>query len=315
MKLMQNSRFHLLGDSSKERWLGQQWLRQLFAVVSGLMISLASLAQVTPNSKSENQVLEEHFRKCPMGYYAGHRPGRSTYQHDPFLWVVTPQFARDFCFPDAFVDPQLEGAEAIAYRVVSGGEKRCNRSTEQEKCFDLPQMQFSIYLRSELVPRRNPNQKYYQSIEEDTGWLIQSKEPFEKRLEKARKNQEDWQPKYPFQSEGMTISAFQSQKLTNIYKRTLATKLMPTVYDGLDLLILTANGGSQDDYDEKQWSKFEWRITLPPATTNMQRFDVPPERFGHTIKLPLKFILKVLEQDQSYDTLPFSKKPRQPAFR
>jgi hypothetical protein len=315
MKLVNISKAGLVRQNLNGSWKG---FKSVIFVLSASWIFLASqssMAQLASNGKTmpqESQVLEEQFRKCPKGYYSGYRSGRSTYQHDPFLWVVSPQFAKDFCFPDASIDSQLEGAEAIAYRVVAGGEKRCNRSTGQEKCFDFPQMQFSIYLRSELLPRKNPNQKYYQRIEEDIGWLIQSNEPFGGRIEKARKNQEDWQPKYPFQSEGMTISVFQSRKLSRIYKRVSVTKLMPSIYDGLDLLILTADGGSQDDYDEKQWSKFDWRITLPPAAGEMQRFDVEPEKFGHTIKLPLKFILKVLEQDQSYDTLPFSKKSRQP---
>jgi hypothetical protein len=49
---------------------------------------------------------------------AGKAGKRGTYTKDTHVWVYTSKFAKRFGMPQEWVDDELKGAEALAYRVV-----------------------------------------------------------------------------------------------------------------------------------------------------------------------------------------------------
>lgn len=53
---------------------------------------------------------------CPGGQYLGPEAGHSTYVKNHWLWVVSPRFAKRYCFPNSMVVPDL-AVEAISVRM------------------------------------------------------------------------------------------------------------------------------------------------------------------------------------------------------
>lgn len=123
---------------------------------------------------------------CADGYYSGPRAERKNYSHDKYLWAVTPAFAKRFCMPPEFVDKDLKGAEAIAFRVSTstGGFDRCAIVDGKERCAGENELRFDIFLRSDLnLPAANPEVKFYDGSWDDAGWHIS----LEERLSRYKK--------------------------------------------------------------------------------------------------------------------------------
>lgn len=123
---------------------------------------------------------------CADGYYTGPRTGRKNYSHDKYIWVVTPEFAKRFCMPPEFVDKELKGAEAIAFRMSTrtGMFDQCAIVDGKERCAGENELRFDIFLRSDLnLPAANPEVKFYDGSWDDAGWHIS----LEERLSRSKK--------------------------------------------------------------------------------------------------------------------------------
>ena len=83
----------------------------------GIALCMASgtvVAQLAPNPTAAPKLLSDtevkaKYQNCEGGWYSGPRPGKARYAKDPFLWVVTPEFAKRFCMPPEFVSTDLKG--------------------------------------------------------------------------------------------------------------------------------------------------------------------------------------------------------------
>lgn len=142
--------------------------------VSCFLSALLSLQLVQAQEKQ--RPAEE---SCADGYYNGSRPGRKVYSHDKYLWVVTPAFAKRFCMPPEFVDKDLKGAEAIAFRMTTAEHfnKLCTVMDGKEECPGEDELRFDIFLRSDLnLPAINPEVKFYNGYLNDAGEQIFLKE-------------------------------------------------------------------------------------------------------------------------------------------
>ena len=91
---------------------------------------------------------EALYKSCPEGYYSGPRPGRTRYTKDEYIWAVTPEFAAAYCMPPEFVDKNLKGAEAVAYKPVYEGYESCGFGGNKEVCGRGAFHGFEIYLRA-----------------------------------------------------------------------------------------------------------------------------------------------------------------------
>jgi hypothetical protein len=87
---------------------------------------------------------------CPEGHYRGPQPGKVRYTKDDYLWVVTPRFAQRFCMPEKFVDQDLKGAEAVAFKIGTDGEVNCGFGGNAEHCMAPRSLRFEIFLDSDL---------------------------------------------------------------------------------------------------------------------------------------------------------------------
>lgn len=124
-----------------------QWL----AISALLLAVLPARAQDTSETKPLNEVeVRAKYQNCPEGYYSGPRPGKRRYTKDEYLWVVTPEFAAAYCMPPEFIDKELQGAEAIAYKPVQEGAENCGFGGNREACGRRTAHGFEIYYKSSL---------------------------------------------------------------------------------------------------------------------------------------------------------------------
>jgi hypothetical protein len=85
---------------------------------------------------------------CSVSQFRGAPTLKSReYMFNPYVWVVTREFAKRFCMPEEYIDDTLKGAEAIAYsqptepdRVVcqfKEGKEVCNTPRRGEHRLDI----------------------------------------------------------------------------------------------------------------------------------------------------------------------------------
>jgi hypothetical protein len=100
--------------------------------------------------------------RCPDGEYRGPEAGKTSYVKDEFSWFVTRDFAKRFCMPESFVDDQLKGAEAIAWRVKPSEEAFCTLRDGKETCTRKTLFEMDLYLKSSLaLPRSDSEVEFY----------------------------------------------------------------------------------------------------------------------------------------------------------
>jgi hypothetical protein len=130
----------------------------ILASAMALSVHLSAFAQAPqmPGTAGASQAeSESQYKSCSEGYYNGPRPGRTRYTRDPWMWVVTPEFARRFCFPQEFVSSELKGAEAIAVKVDEDrDEVICGWGDNKEVCRPAwVQWRFEIYAKAGSFPK------------------------------------------------------------------------------------------------------------------------------------------------------------------
>jgi hypothetical protein len=155
---------------------GEKILKLCAAAIGvGLFLAVLSACAQQPDTRT-HQEREALWKSCPDGYYSGPRPGRLNYDNDKYLWVVTPEFAKRFCMPDEMVDPELKGAEAIAFKRVSSedGNDRCAVQADgKPSCVDDGVGRFEVYLLSSLnLPAAHPEVKFFDGERNHSGGHI-----------------------------------------------------------------------------------------------------------------------------------------------
>ncbi|MBC3873678.1 hypothetical protein [Undibacterium flavidum] len=170
-----------------------------------VMLSLSSYAQTLQKIDSskavgadaklseieQRQKLEQSYRSCPSGYHNGPRLGRVRYTKDPWIWVVTPEFAAKYCMPEAFIDPELKGVEAVAVKVrEEQDEEICGWGDRVEVCNKARSLRFEIYVKGEVkLPKENDLSYYMPAILPSRFLVSNSQHDLEKIREKINKIQ------------------------------------------------------------------------------------------------------------------------------
>jgi len=135
----------------------EQWIVPLvlIAILMGCDKSVSpELPKATPTVKSSNlpqlseAEIRQKYRNCPDGYYSGPQPGKTRYTKDDYSWVVSPEFAKRYCMPSNFIDAELKGALAIAYKPVQEGTEECGFGGQKEVCNRRTAHGFEIYFES-----------------------------------------------------------------------------------------------------------------------------------------------------------------------
>ena len=121
-------------------------ITQLNKSILALLAALLLTALVSPTSvQAETSVNNYYTRFTPEGRRSVGAKG--TYQKDNHVWVYTSEFAKRFGMPEKWIDDELEGAEALAYRIdLDLYGVKCGYFGEQETCFPSKACIMDMYI-------------------------------------------------------------------------------------------------------------------------------------------------------------------------
>jgi len=110
------------------------------------------LALILANPIEAKNYIPYGYKFEPGASYAEKRKpekGRGTYRKDPNVWVYSREFAERFGMPEKWIDSNLKGAEAIAYRVDVTNTEICGYFGDPSSCRPTIFCLFDVYLKDE----------------------------------------------------------------------------------------------------------------------------------------------------------------------
>lgn len=73
------------------------------------------------------------------------KPGAGTYTVDPWVWAYTPEFAEKFRMPKKWIDKDLKGILAVAFRMTTIGNMSCGYGGKEDNCWPVLECQLDVY--------------------------------------------------------------------------------------------------------------------------------------------------------------------------
>lgn len=247
---------------------------------------------------SEAQV-QAQYQNCPGGYYTGPRSGKARYTKDPWLWVVTPEFAKRFCMPAEFVSQELKGAEAIAYRMVQDpDEETCGWGDKPEVCLRATEHRFEIYYKNGTIPKERdvpyahvanlPSRKLFGVSDQERKFKMQS----------VRKK-----PRVGamgvFESQQFGLQSVANGKIAWPLGTLAQQVYYEEVFEGIDYLALEgASGFSRLEGWRKSGAR-QMVITAQKLGDQRRYSQTPMNEFALVITLPTQLSERLIENDQT----------------
>ena len=243
------------------------------------------------------------YQNCTNGYYSGPRPGKTTFTKDPWVWVVTPEFAKNFCMPPEFISTELKGAEAIAYKFIQDqDEERCNVRGSEMACGKRSDHRFEIYYRNGTIPKER-NVPYSHAANLSSKMLISSAQIEMTAKMKSIKTKPRLGAISPFFSQQFGLQSVNNGKIAWPLGGLGVEVYYEDVFDGIDFLAIEGGTGFSR---LEGWIKSGARkmaITVrkdsggdysKPRTISMQLNE-----FALVIEIPQSLADKVISTDQS----------------
>ena len=278
------------------RVLACLFLKMLMIMVP---ISFANAHEAKPASAAAD--VEAKYQNCPRGYYNGPRPGKDRYTKDNFLWVVTPQFAADFCMPAELVSDQLRGAEAVAFRIVENKDAEyCGWGGKEEVCASAKELRFEIYLESGLLPKEQEITHYAQ-VNHPSQYLI-SISPGERHRSLEFKRSKTFPGLIsPFSNQFGLVGVQGGKVVWPIV--TLWTKnYSQGTWQGMDYLAVEGTTGFFTNPRMEKLGVNKFVIVVRSPSDAQRSHDRPLTDFAHFIELPEAFTAKVRLADKTRGT-------------
>lgn len=286
-------------------WYTAREIKSLMQTRRGWVLTVCLLGVLVTMSTAQAERQRPPEESCAEGWYTGPRAGRKNYSHDKYIWVVTEDFAKRFCMPPEFVDKDLKGAEAIAFR-MSTGDNLCAVIEGQEQCTGDNELRFDIFLRSDLnLPAAHSEVKFYDGRHDDAGWHIAVDEGLPTRGARYRNGQYRLPPgtiphfknPYAHPDPGVLLELVgtlggKAKWLTGLDERRYEADWTR----GLDLLVVQGDPlvGSLFTREEAKRADRYAILFHRDQYDNKRLLEMRvPEEFAHTIWLPDKFFQQV----------------------
>lgn len=307
MKTHQNPLQHALPDNPPNRkpTLMKSRLSAL-AFVGWLCVATSSAsAQLVPPQQQAPKLLSDtevkaKYQNCEGGWYSGPRPGKARYAKDPFLWVVTPEFARRFCMPPEFVSADLKGAEAVAFRIVQKpDDEYCGFGGKAEVCSVPVALHFEVYINSDVKLPRKSSGTYFQITNTPSGMLISSSKS--ERDARRKYHREHPQPalQLPFDSVGLegVKDGKVAWPIVELYTQTH----FGGIFEGIDYYAFEGSTGFFENPGIKQNNVRRFFITFarPERDKSKPRTGQSLSEYAYHIELPEAFTNQVSEADRT----------------
>lgn len=110
-------------------------LFHIFLPVAVLISATIAHAQQTESPRLEDSRYEDGYT---------FKKGK-TYTVDPYAWAYTKEFADLFQMPERWIDENLKGALAVAFRVTTIGNLSCGYGGREDNCWPPLECQMDVY--------------------------------------------------------------------------------------------------------------------------------------------------------------------------
>lgn len=140
-------------------WLQTGLRLAAFLAISGSAITWAQTSSPT------TAALQSDCSLAQAKYIGPLSDATRIVRDDPYVWFVTPEFAKRFCMPPSFIDSQLKGALAVAVGMIpEWSTKQCRRITKTEvSCVTKSELMLDIYIDNQAakIPKLDPSVELY----------------------------------------------------------------------------------------------------------------------------------------------------------
>jgi hypothetical protein len=114
-------------------------MTKMIRVVLALM--LMALAQHAAAQRPEPPPIEDRRYEDYFTFKYG-----KSFTKDPWTWGYTQEFAERFRMPEQWIEPQMKGVLAVAFRVTDVGQSAtCGLGGREDSCWKSVNCQFDIY--------------------------------------------------------------------------------------------------------------------------------------------------------------------------
>lgn len=103
-----------------------------------LLGAVSSYADQFQRKSLEDMRYEDHFT-----FKQGRKP--YGYTVDPWVWAYTPEFAEKFRMPEKWIDKDLKGILAVAFRMTTIGNMSCGYGGKEDNCWPVLECQMDVY--------------------------------------------------------------------------------------------------------------------------------------------------------------------------
>lgn len=134
-------------------------LREFTGIILGTAVYLSSLslqggmacAETPAYSPLQSQETPRDQRSWHDRVYNSRYEDYYTFKHrkpyilDPWTWGYTKEFADRFRMPEQWIEPELQGALAVAWRMTTIGDATCGLSQREDSCWKPLSCQMDVY--------------------------------------------------------------------------------------------------------------------------------------------------------------------------
>ncbi|PVE42964.1 hypothetical protein [Limnohabitans planktonicus] len=243
--------------------------------------------------------VKAQYENCPSGHYTGPRPGKARYTKDPWLWVVTPEFARKFCMPPEFVSSELQGAEAIAYKMVQNqDEEVCGWGDNPDVCRRASEHRFEIYYKNGTIPKDIDAPYFHAARTPSTKLLASSDAQWQFKMKSLKKK-----PRIGalgvFESQQFGLQSVKGGKIAWPLGTLAQEVYYEEAFEGIDYLAVEgASGFSRLEGWRKSGAK-QMVITAQKLNDPRKYSQTPMNEFALVITLPTRLSERLIQNDQA----------------
>lgn len=238
---------------------------------------------------------------CEKGFYTGPRAERVHHTKDEYVWAVTPEFARNYCMPDEFVYPDLQGAEAVAIRLIENPYKTsCSVKYQQEECLRYFKFGVELFVRSDAhLPKQNAA-TYFNGLEMPSSWLIdprlseiKNREDFEKSFKRP-----GFEPIFKY-SQVLAFGATheKAEWLLFLFKNNL---YIQNYFSGLDYISFIDDLSSYEKNRAEKMDEYDFYIAFA-KNEDASWYKRPIAEYQHLVHLPKNFMKKLKVHFHRYE--------------
>lgn len=276
----------------------QMDLRAFIFILAGIFFymgaSHAGGGGVIPGSRtpSTGEQLPQSHEGCAGGWYGGPRPGKNRFTKDPWLWMVSAEFAKRFCMPVGFISTELKGAEAVAFRVLhKTDEETCQVEDRVVKCLDEVVLRFDVYIKSDVKLPRLHDRQYFHAATLPSRLLISKSLSEQHEWFRYAKKHPDFGLTPPFEPLQVGLDGVKDGKVVKPVASLEQRSSFAGVFQGLDYYAFEAsteffrNPGLQKNEVGRIFMTF-----LKSGRTNLETTEgLRVNDYAHVIELPEHF--------------------------